>query len=86
VRAGTPAARTRARLARAHQYGHTEQILGLERQLRIDIAADYLQQVIDGWPPPTAEDIAALQRILSPGIVLDASGLADVGSDGVDLA
>ena len=55
VRAGTPAARTRSRLARAHQRGETESIPALEAQLREDITADFIEQMLAIAPPLSDE-------------------------------
>jgi hypothetical protein len=55
IRAGSPAARTRSRLALARKYGDVDAVPALERQLQVDMATDYIRELVDGWPPLTQE-------------------------------
>jgi hypothetical protein len=64
VRAGSRAARTRARLAVAYRQGDTENIPTLQRELQIDMAVDYLQELVDAAPPLTEEQRDRLAGLL----------------------
>jgi len=67
VRKGTAAARTRSKLARAHQRGEAEAIPDLELQLREEIGADFLTQLLAQSPPLPWEARARLAGILTAG-------------------
>ena len=67
VRKGTAAARTRSKLARAHQRGEAEAIPDLELQLREDIGADFLMQLLAQAPPLSEEARARLAGLLTGG-------------------
>jgi hypothetical protein len=71
--AGSVAARTRGRLARAHRSGDTDAIPILERQLQVDQAVEYIRELVDGWPPLTAEQRSTIAALLG-------------GADGRDAA
>jgi len=67
VRKGTAAARTRSKLARAHQRGEAEAIPDLELQLREEIGADFIEQMLAQAPPLSAEARARLAGLLTGG-------------------
>jgi hypothetical protein len=67
VRAGSRAARTRARLAVAYRQGDDLSIPTLQRELQIDMAVDYLQQLVDAAPPLTDGQRDRLIALLGGG-------------------
>lgn len=65
---GSPAARSRARLARAHQIGDTERIAILRRALQVEQAEEYIRKLVDEEPPLTDEQVTRLIEIFGGGI------------------
>lgn len=66
VRAGTPAARTRAQLAREHRFGRDPgRIEELRRQLRADQLADHIVTELATQPPLTSQQRAGLAALLT---------------------
>ena len=67
VRAGSPAARTRGYLADAHKRGDTDAIPILRRQMEVEMAYDYLTELIGGWPPLTDGQKATFAGLFGAG-------------------
>lgn len=67
VRAGTPAARTRALLANAHKTGDPGEIGALEARLIEDIAADFIGRLLATSPPLSVETRTRLAALLTTG-------------------
>jgi hypothetical protein len=67
IRAGTAAARTRARLADAHKRRDTAAIAALEAQLIEDIAADYIDRLLTIAPPLSHEARTRLASLFGGG-------------------
>jgi hypothetical protein len=65
IRAGTEAARARARLARAHQLSDAERIALLQRALQVERAADRIAEIVATWPPLSDEQYAKLALALA---------------------
>lgn len=70
IKPGTPAARTRAKIARAAQH-NPEAIPDLQRQLRYEIMREHIASAVADWPPLNAEQIADLSAILASAPVAD---------------
>lgn len=72
ITAGTPAARTRAKLARAAQHD-PDSVPDLQRQLRHEVMREYISKTVADWPPLTAEQIADLSAILASAPTAEAN-------------
>lgn len=64
--------RTRARIARNRQ-NDPAAADELARDFRAERAEQYIRELVDAWPPLTAEQRADLAALLAPGLVASPS-------------